>query len=53
MLEVVRRHRGVEDTNRRAAQHVARAAEAIAPFPAGESKEALLAAARYAAERES
>jgi octaprenyl-diphosphate synthase len=53
VVECVDRHRGVPDTNRRADEHVARAAAAIAPFPDGPAKEALLAAARYAVARES
>jgi octaprenyl-diphosphate synthase len=53
VLEVVRRHRGIEDTDARAEQHVQRAADAIAPFADGEPKRALLAAARYALERDS
>jgi octaprenyl-diphosphate synthase len=53
VLEVVRRHRGIEDTDARAAQHVQRAADAIAPFADGAVKEALTAAARYALERDS
>ena len=48
VLEVVQRHRGIEDTDARAAQHVQRAADAIAPFADGPVKEALVAAARYA-----
>ncbi len=52
VLELVRRHRGVADTDRRAREHVARAAAAIAPFPAGPAKEALLAAADYAVGRQ-
>jgi octaprenyl-diphosphate synthase len=51
VLELVERHRGVADTNRRAEQHVARAAAAIAPFPDGLAKEALLMAAEYAVDR--
>jgi octaprenyl-diphosphate synthase len=51
VLELVERHRGVADTNRRAEQHVARAAAAIAPFPDCPAKEALLAAADYAVDR--
>jgi octaprenyl-diphosphate synthase len=51
VLELVKRHRGVEDTNRRAEQHVARAAAAIAPFPDCPAKKALLAAADYAVGR--
>jgi octaprenyl-diphosphate synthase len=53
VLEVVQRHRGIEDTDARAAQHVQRAADAIAPFADGGVKEALVAAARYALERDS
>ena len=51
MLELVERHRGVADTIRRAQQHVARAAAAIAPFPECPAKEALLAVADYAVDR--
>jgi len=51
VLELVERHRGVADTNRRAEQHVARAAATIAPFPDCPAKEALLAAADYAVGR--
>jgi octaprenyl-diphosphate synthase len=51
VLELVERHRGVVDTNRRAEQHVDRAAAAIAPFPGCLAKEALLAAADYAVNR--
>ena len=53
MLELVRRHRGVEDTDRRAEEHVARAADAIAPFPDGPAKQALLAAAEFSVHRAS
>lgn len=53
VIECVRRHRGVIDTDRRADEHVARAAHAIAPFPDGPAKEALLAAALYAVARAS
>jgi octaprenyl-diphosphate synthase len=52
VLEVVRRHRGIEDTDARAAQHVQRAADAIAAFADGGAKEALVAAAQYALERD-
>jgi octaprenyl-diphosphate synthase len=52
VVELVERHHGVADTNRRAREHVARAAEAIAPFPDGASKSALLAAADFAVGRE-
>jgi octaprenyl-diphosphate synthase len=51
-LDVVTRYRGVADTVRRAEQHMARAAAAIAPFSEGQSKEDLLAAARYAVGRD-
>lgn len=51
VLELVQRHRGALDTNRRALEHVARAAAAIAPFPDGPPRRALLAAADYAAAR--
>ncbi len=51
VLELVERHRGIADTNRRAEQHVARAAAAVAPFPGCPAKEALLAAADYAVDR--
>jgi len=48
----VARYRGVEDSVRRAAEHVERAEAAIAPFPPGPAKEALLAAARFAVARD-
>ena len=51
--ELVQKHRGVADTDRRARTHVAHAAEAIAPFPDGLVKDALLAAASYAVDRTS
>jgi octaprenyl-diphosphate synthase len=51
IVALVERHHGVSDTNRRAREHVARAAEAIAPFPDGPSKSALLAAADYSVGR--
>lgn len=53
ILELVRRHRGVEDTDRRAEGHVKRAAEAIAPFPDGPTKDALVAAAEFSVHRAS
>ncbi len=53
VVELVRRHRGIEDTNRRAEEHVRRAAVAIAPFPDGPIKEALCAAADYSVQRAS
>lgn len=51
VLELVELHRGVEDTNRRAHERVARALEAIAPFPDGPARQALEAAADYAVAR--
>ena len=51
-IELVRRYRGVEDSIRRAEEHVAKARAAIAPFPDGPPKEALLAAAEFAVERD-
>lgn len=51
-LEHVRRYRGVEDTVRRAVEHVEKAVAAIDPFPTGPAKEALLAAARFAVARD-
>ncbi len=51
-LEVVARYRGVDDAVRRAEEHVARARAAIAPFPDGVAKQALLAAADFAAARD-
>jgi octaprenyl-diphosphate synthase len=53
VIELVRRHRGVEDTNRRAEEHLIRAAAAIAPFADGPAKAALLAAADFAVHRDS
>lgn len=53
ILELVRRHRGIEDTDRRAEEHVKRAADAIAPFPNGPTKNALVAAADYSVHRTS
>ena len=51
VLALVERHRGVADTDRRAEEHVARAAAAVAPFADGPAKEALLAAAEFAVRR--
>jgi len=51
-IEVVRRHRGVEDTVRRAESHVLRARAAIAPFPDGDAQRDLLAAADFAVTRD-
>jgi len=52
VLDGVSRYRGVEDTVRRAAEHVDRAVEAVAPFPDSAAKRALLESASYAAARE-
>ena len=51
-IDVVARHRGVADSIRRAEEHIARARAAIAPFPDGDSKHALLAAADFAVARD-
>jgi octaprenyl-diphosphate synthase len=51
-LELVERHRGVADTIRRAEVHVSRASAAIAPFPDGRAKSALLAAVEFAVGRD-
>jgi len=53
LVELVARHRGVEDTLRRAEAHVDRAVDAVAPFPAGPAKDALLATADFAVARAS
>ena len=52
VAEIVARNRGVEDTLRRADQYVARASEAIAAFPDGPAKQALVAAAALAVARD-
>jgi octaprenyl-diphosphate synthase len=52
VLSLVEHYRGVPDTVRRAEEHVARAAQAIAPFPPSAAKEALLGAAAFAATRD-
>jgi len=51
-LDVVDRYRGVADTVRRAEQHVARAAAAIAPFGDSIASQDLLAAARFSVGRD-
>lgn len=51
VLSAVERYRGVEDTVRRAGEHVSRAGAAIAAFPDGQAKQALLTAAEYAVGR--
>jgi octaprenyl-diphosphate synthase len=51
VLDLVRRYRGIEDTNRRAREHVARARASIDPFPDGAAKRALLETAEFAVAR--
>jgi octaprenyl-diphosphate synthase len=51
VIELTERYRGVVDTVRRAEEHVARARDAIAAYPDGFARRALLAAAEYAAAR--
>ncbi len=51
-LELIARYRGVEDTVRRAEEHAAKAAAAIAPFPDSRSKADLLAAAEFSVQRD-
>jgi geranylgeranyl pyrophosphate synthase len=53
VLELVARHRGVEDAVRRAEEHVTRAGQALAPFQDGPARAALLSAARFAVARAS
>jgi octaprenyl-diphosphate synthase len=53
VAELVSCYHGVADTLRRAEDHVKRAGEAIAAFPDGLAKQALLAAAAFAVARES
>jgi octaprenyl-diphosphate synthase len=52
VAEIVSRHHGVEDTLRRADEYVSRASEAIAAFPDGPAKQALVAAAAFAVARD-
>ncbi|MFP8873911.1 MAG: polyprenyl synthetase family protein [Myxococcota bacterium] len=52
VAEIVSRYRGVEDTLRRADEHVSRASEAIAAFPDSPAKQALVAAAAFAVGRD-
>ena len=52
VAEIVSRYHGVEDTLRRADQYVSRASEAIAAFPDGPAKQALVAAAAFAVARD-
>ena len=51
-ISAVERYRGVTDTVRRAEEHAARAVEAIAPFPDGQAKRDLTAAAEYSVTRD-
>ena len=51
-IEIVARYRCVADSMRRADEHVARACAAIAPFPDGPAKQALVAAAEFSAGRD-
>jgi len=52
VLELVERHRGVADSIRRAEEHAARAATAIASHADGSAKRALVAAAAFSAGRD-
>jgi len=52
IAELVKTHRGLEDTQRRAEEHVAKALEAIAPFAPGPAKDALEASARFSVIRD-
>jgi geranylgeranyl pyrophosphate synthase len=52
VVELVERYRGVPDTARRALDHVARALEAIAPFPDSPARRALEAAAEFSVARD-
>jgi octaprenyl-diphosphate synthase len=51
-LEAIERYHGLTDTVRRAQEHASRAVAAIAPFPDGEAKADLMAAAQFAAMRD-
>ena len=51
VLEIIERYHGLEDTVRRAREHAARAVAAIAPFPDGEAKADLMAAAQFSVTR--
>ena len=52
VVQLVERYRGAPDTDRRAEAHVARAREAIAPFPDGPAKRALVGAAEFSVARD-
>ncbi|MCP4904075.1 MAG: polyprenyl synthetase family protein [bacterium] len=52
VVELVTSHRGLVDAQRRAEEHIAKALEAIAPFPEGPAKTALRASAEFAIARD-
>ena len=52
VLQLIERHRGVEDTVRRAEEHISKAVAAIAPFAESEAKQALLTAAGFTVSRD-
>lgn len=52
VVDLVRRYHGVSDTLRRADEHVTRSIDAIAAFPDGLAKQALLSAAAFTVSRE-
>ncbi len=52
VLDLVRRHRGVEDSMRRAREHAEKASAAIAAFPNSQAKSALLDLLEYSVERD-
>ena len=52
VAELVTTYRGLIDTQQRAEQHVAKALEAIAPYPDGPAKDALRAAAEFSVARD-
>jgi octaprenyl-diphosphate synthase len=52
VLSLVHRYRGIEDSMKRAEEHVQKATGAIAPFEDGPAKQALLAAAAFAVTRD-
>jgi octaprenyl-diphosphate synthase len=52
VAELVTRHRGLADTQRRAEEHVGKALDAIAPFADGPAKDSLRAAAEFSVVRD-
>ena len=52
IAEMVTNYRGLADTQRRAEEHVAKALDAIAPFPDGPAKQALAASAEFSVARD-